>query len=633
MADEVQRLLERMLPELDDYEEKGIFTRQEVKQIVKRRSDFEYKLQRRAVRLSDYERYIAYENALQALVKKRKARLHITSIGPHVHAPKAHINLIYERALMKFPGNVDLWTAALEQSKQNESYKFSSRLLARSLELHPRKDRFWVQAGAFEFEQNNDILAARSLMQRGLRLNKDSVALWCEYFRLELLYLNKLRERRKVLGIEKEDNIEATPPPAKRLKANETALNTEPEEESIPKAVNEEGPEHVQKELQREILYQGKLPQIVYSNAVKARPEDGEFRVKLAEVASDFFNSSVAKVAKSLVSQVWADIEANKHLSKSENLWNLRARFEFKHGEAIPPNLDERLTVEENRALDVLKKAEEFCTNKALLHQYVLEFLQARRLDRKVGGDSAEELAKVMFQTVQSDDELTETSAEILCDSNCSPTVLRFCLDRNPHYSSVLKRALQEANELSDTTRELFHQYVEKQRAMDSMDVVEIANVWLLYLDLCVRDEELSARQTIDEFKRAVRWFHSVKDGETGMCQVMRLLFNWLALGNKPGVALLQILSEFHNESIPPIIPARAYQAFIEVARDLVGTEDMRRVIDKATLAHPKCRSLWLQCLQYERTKGNVKKESILLSRATRTGCLRPGELTRDLLN
>ena len=49
-------------------------------------------------------------------------------------------------------------------------------------------------------------------MQRSLRLNGDSEALWAEYLRLELLYLSKVKERRRVLGLA--DDAAAEPPTA-----------------------------------------------------------------------------------------------------------------------------------------------------------------------------------------------------------------------------------------------------------------------------------------------------------------------------------------------------------------------------------------------------------------------------------
>lgn len=56
MADTVRYLLEESLPELEELESKGFFTRAELKQIVLQRQDFEYALKRRAALKRDYLR-------------------------------------------------------------------------------------------------------------------------------------------------------------------------------------------------------------------------------------------------------------------------------------------------------------------------------------------------------------------------------------------------------------------------------------------------------------------------------------------------------------------------------------------------------------------------------------------------
>ena len=56
MADTVQYLLEEQIPELEDYEAKGYFTKGELRQIIQKRQDFEYRLKRRAAMKQDYYR-------------------------------------------------------------------------------------------------------------------------------------------------------------------------------------------------------------------------------------------------------------------------------------------------------------------------------------------------------------------------------------------------------------------------------------------------------------------------------------------------------------------------------------------------------------------------------------------------
>lgn len=96
MAETVQFYLEQMVPELEDFEQKGLFTKvpfryfydskrfaywpgrqeqAEIKAIVKKRTNFEYALKRRIAKKIDFLRYIEYEMNLEALRKKRKARL------------------------------------------------------------------------------------------------------------------------------------------------------------------------------------------------------------------------------------------------------------------------------------------------------------------------------------------------------------------------------------------------------------------------------------------------------------------------------------------------------------------------------------------------------------------------------
>jgi U3 small nucleolar RNA-associated protein 6 len=56
MADTVRNLMEVMIPELQDLEARGYFSKEEIRQIVKKRSDFEYLLKRKAAQKGDYLR-------------------------------------------------------------------------------------------------------------------------------------------------------------------------------------------------------------------------------------------------------------------------------------------------------------------------------------------------------------------------------------------------------------------------------------------------------------------------------------------------------------------------------------------------------------------------------------------------
>ena len=71
----------------------------------------------------------------------------------------------------------------------------------RALQLHPNVPALYILGAAQELE-NQSPTAARTLLQRGLRLNKESAELWTEYVRMELGYAETVRRRWSVLGIE-----------------------------------------------------------------------------------------------------------------------------------------------------------------------------------------------------------------------------------------------------------------------------------------------------------------------------------------------------------------------------------------------------------------------------------------------
>ena len=62
------------LPELQDLVHKELFTQDEVKAIIKKRTEYEHTLLRRTAKKSDFLRYIEYEMNLESLRQKRQRR-------------------------------------------------------------------------------------------------------------------------------------------------------------------------------------------------------------------------------------------------------------------------------------------------------------------------------------------------------------------------------------------------------------------------------------------------------------------------------------------------------------------------------------------------------------------------------
>ncbi|KAF0699366.1 Aste57867_10082 [Aphanomyces stellatus] len=286
MADAVQYMMEKMIPELEDLQHLKIFSKEEVRQIVQKRRDFEYTMKRTPLRKVDCLRYIEYELNLDALRRQRKKRMGLKKSTLSDHTGISRVHNIFDRALLKHRGDVDLWLQHIAFCKNQGSTKILSLLFTHALQVHPRNEALWIEAASWEFATNLNVDSARVLMQRSIRINPHSQKLWLEYFRLELLYVQKLRARREVLGL---DDKKALP--------KELSLDIAPvegEEDDASKAADAVADATSAVEDSRREILLGAIPKIVFHNAVQAIPSDAAFRLAFLDI-TNLFPSAYAK--------------------------------------------------------------------------------------------------------------------------------------------------------------------------------------------------------------------------------------------------------------------------------------------------------------------------------------------------
>ncbi|KNC50398.1 U3 snoRNP protein [Thecamonas trahens ATCC 50062] len=227
MADTVQYLMEKMLPELQDFRMRGYFNEEEIGKIVATRSDFEYKLKRRAPDRVTFVRYLEYEANLEKLRRRRRKKVGLPS-GFRSKADSAYlrrVHSIYTRLLRRYPGDVDDWARYFAFCADNGAHKQLAKAHAKALEAHSRKADLWILAARFEIAVRHNMVLARALLQRGLRLNGHDLNLWIEYFKAELMYQQKLIDRRRLLGLPVRPVKGTAAEPAQLLGAVASALH------------------------------------------------------------------------------------------------------------------------------------------------------------------------------------------------------------------------------------------------------------------------------------------------------------------------------------------------------------------------------------------------------------------------
>ena len=134
------------------------------------------------------------------------------------------------------------------------------RLSNRALQVHPRNAGLWIMAASWEFETNNNTNAARVLLQRALRVNKHVKQLWIEYFRMEMLYVSKLNERRKMLGLK-------SPSTSGKSTKNPLVIPTLDAEREADSEASDEEDEMDESAQAKKAFLEGVIPKIVFNKA------------------------------------------------------------------------------------------------------------------------------------------------------------------------------------------------------------------------------------------------------------------------------------------------------------------------------------------------------------------------------
>jgi len=204
MAEYVEQRMEEMLGEVEQMERVNLLDSREVKELLKKRKHFEYKIQKRTKSKEDFMSYIQYEVNLLSLLDIRREN---TGYG-HKKAEieggvKTRINKLYKILEHRFQSDVNIWLSHIQFLKTIKWDSSVSRIYLRVLQVHNDKPGLWVAAAKWEFEQVGNPDNGRQIMLRGLRFLPTSWVLHREYLKLELLYVEQLRKRGEVLGVEK----------------------------------------------------------------------------------------------------------------------------------------------------------------------------------------------------------------------------------------------------------------------------------------------------------------------------------------------------------------------------------------------------------------------------------------------
>lgn len=199
MADRVEQIMQEMVPELDDLARKRIFDKDEVRQIVIRRRNFEYQLVRPKKKPADFLAYVRYEVAVECLRRRRNKALHWKTKSVSDYAGIRRLHFIFSRGVIRFRSNLPFWYQYIDFCLRSGSTKILSRVMLKALKYHPKETHLWLLAADRELKYGN-IKAARALLLRGIRGLPRAPALWAEFMKLEVQVAQRQQAAKQLSG-------------------------------------------------------------------------------------------------------------------------------------------------------------------------------------------------------------------------------------------------------------------------------------------------------------------------------------------------------------------------------------------------------------------------------------------------
>jgi U3 small nucleolar RNA-associated protein 6 len=197
VSEKARFYLEQAVPQLREFEAKDIFNTDEIRSLVRKRTDYEHIVLSPGNKAQDWLNYVAWERSLEALRVKRCRRLEIRTSSKHTG--EGRVFGILERAVNRHPGSLELWNEYLSFAKHTRATKRYRKVMTRALRMHPTKPELWVMAGQ-RSARNGDMQAARGFFMRGARFCTKEPTVWLEYAKCEMEWLAKMDSRKGKKG-------------------------------------------------------------------------------------------------------------------------------------------------------------------------------------------------------------------------------------------------------------------------------------------------------------------------------------------------------------------------------------------------------------------------------------------------
>ncbi|CAH0398639.1 unnamed protein product [Chilo suppressalis] len=188
MAEQVNQRIEDMINELEQMRRTNLFDDEEIRELSRKRKEFEYRIQRRVKQKEDFVHYIAFELALLQDISLRRKQAKLGEKKKDIeYAIAKRLNKVFKQFIYRFQNEVEIYFEYIIFCQTVGFNSAVSGIIGQMLQIHGDKPKMWLMASKWEKQEQQNLESARSFLLKGIHRHPESDILYLELFQIELI--------------------------------------------------------------------------------------------------------------------------------------------------------------------------------------------------------------------------------------------------------------------------------------------------------------------------------------------------------------------------------------------------------------------------------------------------------------
>ncbi|XP_045766401.1 U3 small nucleolar RNA-associated protein 6 homolog [Maniola jurtina] len=188
MAEQVNQRIEGMINELEQMKRTNLYTDDEIRELSRKRKEFEYRIQRRMKEKDDFVQYIAFELALLEDISLRRRQAKLSEKKKDIeYAIAKRLNKVFKQFIFRYQNDVAIYFEYIKFCQSVGFVYAVSAIINQMLQMHGDKPKMWQMVSMWESKEQKNLENARNFLLKGIHRHPESEILYLDLFEIELM--------------------------------------------------------------------------------------------------------------------------------------------------------------------------------------------------------------------------------------------------------------------------------------------------------------------------------------------------------------------------------------------------------------------------------------------------------------